>query len=431
MEPALEWAVAVDAGDTLRSFREQFCIPLSHARGDGRPSIYLVGNSLGAMPRTVPDAIAQELEDWQRLGVEAHLRGREPWYSAHEALREPGARLVGAKPEEVVWMNSLTVNLHLMMVSFYRPTPQRHRILIEDMAFPSDSYAVQSQIRAHGLDPATSLVRLRPREGERTIRDEDVIAFLEQEGRDVALVLLGGVNYQTGQVFDMARISAAAKGAGARIGWDLAHGAGNIPLRLHEWGPDFACWCSYKYLNGGPGAIAGCFIHERNARDTSLPRFAGWWGNDPQTRFEMVREFTPVATADAWQLSNPPIFSLAPVRESLKIFDEAGMDRLRDKSLRLTGYTRFCLERLCGDRVRVITPGEPDRHGCQLSIVVEGDARAAHRGLTARGIVTDFREPDIIRVAPVPLYNSFMDVLTFAGELADLLDAAGTSASDG
>ncbi len=422
IEPTLDWARAADEADELRSFREQFHIPPRAHRDDHR-SIYLVGNSLGCMPRGVDAAIAQELDDWRMLGVDAHLDGRHPWYSYHEPLRAPGARLVGALPREVVFMNSLTVNLHLMMVSSYRPTAQRHKIVIEDSAFPSDRYAVASQIAFHGFDPESSLVRLRPREGERVLRDADIVEFLRTQGGDVALVLLPGVNYLNGQVFDMAAITKVAREAGCATGWDLAHAAGNIPLKLHDWGPDFACWCSYKYLNGGPGAIAGCFVHERHLGDAGLPRFAGWWGNDPETRFEMREEFVPVASADAWQLSNPPIFSMTPLRVSLELFDRATMDALRAKSLLLGEFARAVLDDRLGDRVEVITPREVERRGCQLSVLVGNRAREVHGSLGAMGIVTDFRAPDVIRAAPVPLYNTFADVYGFAEGLERALSA--------
>lgn len=430
-------AARLDAEDPLRAFRDLFHIPPA-ADDARRPCVYLTGNSLGLMPRAAPAAVQSELEDWARFGVDAHLHGRHPWLPYHESVREPLARLVGALPHEVVAMNSLTVNLHLLMVSFYRPTPERHRIVIEDSAFPSDSYAVASQAEFHGYDPREAIVRLRPREGEQTLRTEDVEAYFECEGRSVALVLLGAVNYLSGQWFDMDRITAAAKRAGCTVGWDLAHAAGNVPVRLHDCGGggvDFAAWCSYKYVNSGPGAVAGAFVHERwvgrlseptagaeeSARRADVPRFAGWWGNDPATRFEMRPEFTPVASADAWQLSNPPVLALAPVRVSLELFDRAGMEALRTKSLQLTGYMEFLLERLCGDRVRVLTPLDPEERGCQLSLAVPGHGRDLERTLHTAGVVTDFREPDVIRAAPVPLYNSFGDVRRFVETLNRVL----------
>lgn len=412
-------AARLDAEDPLRSFRGLFHIPPS-AADPSRPSVYLAGNSLGLMPRAAPAAVQAELEDWARLGVDAHLRGRHPWLPYHERVRGPLARVVGAHPHEVVAMNSLTVNLHLLMVSFYRPTRERHRIVIEDSAFPSDTYAAASQAAFHGYDPREAIVRLRPREGEHTPRPEDAEAFFEREGTTVALVLLGAVNYLTGQWFDMERITSAAKRAGCVVGWDLAHAAGNVPLGLHDLNTDFAAWCSYKYLNAGPGAVAGAFVHERHTRAGSapLPRFAGWWGNDPATRFEMRPDFTPVASADAWQLSNPPILALAPLRVSLDIFDRAGMEALRAKSLRLTAYMEFLVDRLCAGRVRIVTPRDPARRGCQLSLAVLGSAVDVERRLRSAGILVDTREPNIVRAAPVPLYNSYEDVYRFATALA-------------
>jgi len=417
--PTLDFARAADADDPLTALRDEFVIPPSRAHDDGRSCVYLVGNSLGCMPRNVPSAINAELDAWQRLGVDAHLQGDHPWYTFHEALSEPGARLVGALPGEVVFMNALTVNLHLMMVSFYRPTPKRHKIIIEDSAFPSDRYAAASQIASHGYDPQTSLIRLRPRQGERVLRDEDITSFLRTDGGDVALVLLPGVNYLSGQVFDIAGITAAARDAGCAIGWDLAHAAGNIPLHLHDWAPDFACWCSYKYLNAGSGAVSGCFVHQRHHARDDLVRFSGWWGNDPSTRFEMGEGFVPVHSADAWQISNPPIFSMAPLRVSLEQIDRATMDAMRAKSLRLGAFALAMLDEIPG--VEVLTPREPGRRGCQLSIVVGERAREVHARLAEQGIMIDFRSPDVLRVAPVPLYNTYADVYGFADALRHVL----------
>ncbi len=404
----------------------------------GAPCLYLCGNSLGCMPRAAREAVEQELADWERQGVEAHLHGEHPWLPYHEEVRETGARLVGAKPGEVVMMNSLTVNLHLMMASFYRPAKKRFKIVIEDAAFPSDSYAVASQAAWHGLDPKKAVVRLKPRRGEACLRDDDVVDYLEEEGASVALLMLGGVNYLTGQWFDMERITATGKDAGCVVGWDLAHAAGNVPMRLHDWGVDFAAWCTYKYLNSGPGAVAGCFVHEKNGKNRkwmgkgALPRFAGWWGNDPATRFKMGPEFRPVSGAEAWQLSNPPILSMAPVRVSLEIFDRVGMAALRGKAMRLTAYMEWLLQerrhqggaasRHQGEGVfRIITPEQPSRRGCALSIAVEGGGKDLLKRLLARGVVCDFREPNVIRAAPVPLYNTFHDVWRFAGILREIV----------
>lgn len=406
------FAQQTDERDPLRSFRERFAIPDERAIG-GRsagPCIYFAGNSLGLMPKATPAAVQQELEDWARLAVEGHLSGRDPWYSYHEQFRESGARLVGAAPGEVVMMNSLTVNLHLLMVSFYRPTRERHRIVVEDTLFPSDSYAVASQARLHGFDAAESVVRLKPRAGETKLRTEDIIKAATE--KSVALVMLGAVNYLSGQWFQMEPITRAAREAGAVVGWDLAHAAGNVPMRLHDWGADFAAWCSYKYLNAGSGAVAGAFVHARHGNNPGLPRLAGWWGNDPGTRFQMLPEFVPRSGADGWQLSNPPILAMAPLKTSLAIFEEAGLERLREKSLMLTGYLEFLLVRL-GERVRIMSPGEPDERGCHLSLRVDGDGKQVLEALKREGVVCDFREPNIIRAAPVPLYNTFHEVWRF------------------
>lgn len=420
------FARRLDAEDPLRACRNLFHIP-PHPADPSRESIYLCGNSLGLQPKSTRALIEQELDDWARLAVDAHLRGRDPWLPYHEQFREPAARLVGGVPGEAVMMNSLTVNLHLLMVSFYRPTPERYKIVIEDAAFPSDSYAVASQLRFHGFDPAEGLIRLKPREGEWVLRTEDVEATLEREGRSVALVMLGAVNYLTGQWFDMKRITAAARKHGCVVGWDLAHAAGNVPLRLHEWNVDFAAWCTYKYLNSGPGAVAGAYVHERHGRDFSLPRFAGWWGNDPATRFEMKPGFMPRPGADGWQLSNPPIMALAPVKASMAIFDRVGMDALRRKSLQLTAYLEFLLDRVIGaERVRVITPRDPAARGAQLSLIVPGASRATEKALHREGVMADYREPDVIRVAPTPLYNTFHDAWRFVHILNRLIGGGGT-----
>jgi kynureninase len=404
--------MALDRADPLAAMRERFCIPRSAAK---IPVIYLAGNSLGLMPQRVHDVVNEELEQWSRLGVEGHFEGPRPWYSYHELLRETGARLVGAKPGEVVCMNSLTVNLHLMLVSFFHPTRERFKILMEDAAFPSDMYAVKTHLRTRGLDPDDALLIARPRDGESLICAEDLEELFAREGERIAVVLLGGVNYFTGQVFDMARITSVAQRYGCVVGFDLAHGAGNVPLSLHDWNVDFAVWCNYKYLNSGPGAVAGCFVHERHGMNSELPRFAGWWGNDPATRFRMHLQpaFIPRPGADGWQISNPPIFSLAPVYVSYEMFDEVGMSSFRRKSVYLTGYLQFLLDERLADRVDVITPREESGRGCQLSMVVReapGDLLAKLKG---RGVMSDFREPNVIRVAPVPLYNTFRDVWSF------------------
>ena len=416
-------AAALDAADPLAGFRDEFHIP---AGRDGSPQIYLVGNSLGAVPRAVVDHVNTELERWARLGAAAHFEGELEWLPYHELLTDPLARLVGGRPSEVVAMNSLTVNLHLLMVSFYDPKPARHKILIEDHAFPSDHFAVESQIRQRGHDPAESLVVARPRADEETLRRDDLLALIAEHGPELALVMLPGVQYYTGQVLPMAEITAAAHDVGARVGFDLAHAAGNVPLALHDWGVDFAVWCSYKYLNGGPGGVGGAFVHERHVGDRSLPKFLGWWGQRPDIRFEMGTVFDPIGTAESWQLSNPPILVMAALRASLDVFDRAGgMEPLRAKSERQIEYLDFLLAELIGDRVESITPAALAERGCQhsLRILVPGvDGQAVHQGLEDAGVACDWRYPDVIRVAPVPLYNSFTDIHRFVGVLARVLD---------
>lgn len=412
--PEEDFARELDAEEPLRRFRERFHIPID---SQGQELIYFVGNSLGLMPKATRKIVEQELDDWANLAVDAHFDAATPWYSYHETLREPAARLVGARPDEVVCMNSLTVNLHLLMATFYRPTKARHKILMEDPAFPSDTYAIKSQIAQHGFEPNESLLLAKAREGEHALRQEDIEALLEKQGDEIALVLFAGVNFFTGQLFEIGKITAAAQARGCIVGIDLAHAAGNVPLALHDWQVDFAVWCSYKYLNSGPGAVAGAFVHERHARNRELPRLAGWWGNDPATRFRMQLEpeFIPVPSADSWQLSNPPILAMAPLRTSFAIFDEAGgMTALRVKSLRLTGYLQFLLGTIGSERCSVITPPAPDDHGAQLSILVHEHPRELFQKLEAAGVKTDFREPNVIRVAPAPLYNTFHEVWRFA-----------------
>lgn len=405
----LSTAKEMDATDPLRGFRERFHMP----RGaDGNDVVYFTGNSLGLMPKTARGYVEQELTDWERLAVEGHIKAQHPWLPYHEFLTEQMASVVGAKPIETVVMNSLTVNLHLLLVSFYRPTTTRYKIIIERGAFPSDQYAVKSQIEFHGYDPVSSLIQLSPREGDSTLRTEDIIETIEREGDKVALVLLGGVNYYSGQAFDMLAITEAGHKIGAVVGFDLAHAAGNLELKMHDWDVDFAAWCTYKYLNGGPGAVGGAFINERHASNFDLPRFAGWWGHDKATRFLMGPKFHPIAGAEGWQISNPPILQMAVLRASLEIFAEAGMSALVEKSRKLTGYLETLIDEITDDRVSIVTPRDQEQRGCQLSIRV-GDKSLFER-VIARNIVADWREPDVIRVAPAPLYNSFEDVSRFA-----------------
>jgi kynureninase len=405
----------MDADDPLRSFRDLFHIPKG---GQATDVIYLAGHSLGLKPKVVNAFIVRELEKWGTLGVAGHFEGRESWIQYHEIVRDSMAKLVGGLQHEVVVMNSLTVNLHLMMTTFFRPSEGRSRILIESPAFPSDRYAVESQLIHHGLDPQTNLIELAPRAGEHSLRTDDILSAISGDPDRIALILLGGVNYFSGQVLDMRSITESARAFGIPIGFDLAHAVGNVPLRLHDWGPDFAVWCSYKYLNAGPGGIAGSFVHERHARNRSLPRLAGWWGHDPSSRFSMPRTFDATDSADGWQLSNPPILSLASLRASLEIFEDAGMDRLREKSLLLSAFLRELLAELNGP-FEIITPAEPDTYGCQVSLLFKRNGRQIFDALGGAGVRCDYRNPDVVRVAPVPLYNSFSDIVRFGAILQD------------
>lgn len=411
-------ALAQDASDPLAGFAGQFHHPYDRA---GRKLVYLCGHSLGLQPKSVAQYVEQELHDWQRLGVLGHHAALRPWIRYHEQAAAPLAALVGAHESEVVAMNSLTVNLHLMMVSFFRPEAKRNRILIEKSAFPSDRYAIVSQLVFHGLNAAEHLIEIEPRPGERTLRTEDVIHRIEQEGLTLALVLLPSVQYLTGQSLDLAPVIGAARRAGAAVGLDLAHGIGNTLLNLHEWNVDFAVWCSYKYLNAGPGAIGGCFVHERHARNFDLPRFAGWWGHDSAMRFQMEPEFNPIFGAQGWQISNPPVLSAAPLLASLDIFQRAGIGRLREKSIALTEFLQRLVETLLPGLVDIVTPGAASERGCQLSLRIARSPAAAkrcHDLLTAAGVVADWREPDVLRLAPVPLYNSYSDVFAAVDALS-------------
>ena len=405
-----EFAAKSDSEDPISSFRSRFFIP---KQKNGEDVIYFAGNSLGLQPKTVRDYIEQEIKDWEMLAVDAHLHAKHPWLPYHEFLTDETAKIVGAKPNEVVNMNALTVNLHLMLVSFYRPTPERNKILIEGKAFPSDHYAFQSQIKFHGYDPKTSLVEVNPGEGESIIRTDDILEYIEREGDSIALVMFSGVNYYSGQAFEMERITEVGHKKGCLVGFDLAHASGNLVMNLHEWGVDFAVWCSYKYLNGGPGAIAGCFVHEKHVTDNKIPKFLGWWGQDKETRFLMEHEFKPIPTVESWQLSNPPIFQLASLRASLDLFKEIGMPALREKSEKLTGYLEYLIEQESGASIEIITPKDKNQRGCQLSLRAKHEGKKLHQKLVLSGVVCDWREPDVIRVAPVPLYNTFRDVYNF------------------
>jgi len=403
-------ALSLDAADPLAGFAQEFHHPYDDS---GRRLLYLCGHSLGLQPKSAAQYVDQEMQDWRRLGVLGHHHAHRPWIEYHEHAAASLAALVGAHATEVVAMNSLTVNLHLMMVSFFRPSPARNRILMEKSAFPSDRHAMVSQLNFHGLNTAQHLIEIEPRPGERLLRTEDVVRRIEQEGSALALVLLPSVQYLTGQCLDLVPMMEAAHRAGATVGLDLAHGIGNTQQNLHDWNVDFAVWCSYKYLNAGPGAIGGCFVHERHARRDDLPRFAGWWGHDAASRFQMGPEFSPIAGAQGWQVSNPPVLSSAPLLASLEIFRRAGIERLRHKSVALTGFFRQLIETRLPGLVDIITPHAAEARGCQLSLRIARPAEAAkrcHASLTAAGVVADWREPDVIRLAPIPLYNSYSDV---------------------
>lgn len=411
----LDFARHQDAIDPLKHFRNQFFIP----QHNGADCVYLTGNSLGLQPKAVRTYLDEELEDWKKYGVEGHFHARRPWMPYHEFFAESLARLTGAKPTEVVAMGSLTNNLHLLMVSFFRPQGKRNKILCEAKAFPSDQYALASQARFHGLDPKAIVVEVAPRPGEHTIRHEDFMQKIEELGDELALVMIGAVNYYTGQVHNVKEITAAAQRVGAIAGWDLAHAMGNMPLELHNWGVDFAAWCTYKYLNSGPGATAGLFVHERHHDNADIPRFEGWWGHEKATRFAMPDTFVPMPTAEAWQLSNAPVFAMAPLRASLDIFDKVEVYQLREKTIRLSGYLEFVLDEIAREKnanFEIITPREWSQRGCQLSVFLHGQGRPLFDKLMAAGVIADWREPNVIRMAPVPLYNSFEDIYRF-GEI--------------
>ncbi len=416
-------AAALDAADPLAAFRSEFLFPNGP---DGQPVAYFCGNSLGLQPKATRAALDAELTNWAELAVEGHFHGTAPWMHSHGPLAEASAPVVGALPHEVVIMNGLSVNLHLLLVSFYRPAGARYKVLMEGGAFPSDQYALETQARLHGLDPADAIVELEPRPGEHTLRTEDITAKIAELGDSLATVLLGGLNYYTGQVFDMAAVTAAGHAVGATVGFDLAHAAGNVPLHLHDWDVDFACWCTYKYLNSGPGGIAGAYIHERFANQPDLLRLAGWWGQEPAERFQMKKGFRPTPGAEGWLLSNSPVLLLAPLRASLDIVARAGgMAALRAKSEPLTAYLESLIRalNLPADQLEIITPADPAQRGCQLSVLVHRRGRELFDYLAARGVVADWREPNVIRLSPVPLYNSFEDVRRAGAAMHDFFAA--------
>ena len=417
-EPGLDYAKKQDALDELSQYRTQFHIPKDN---HGNELIYLCGNSLGLQPKSTKAYINQELEDWANLGVEGHTDAKNPWLPYHEFLTKATAKLVGAKPIEVVTMNSLTANLHFMMASFYKPTKERYKILIESDAFPSDKYAVESQLRHHGYDDKEGLILWKPKAGEELLNYEDLEVILEAHGNEIALIMIGGVNYYTGQFFDFKRITDLGHSYGCKVGFDCAHGAGNVNLDLHNSGADFAVWCTYKYMNSGPGSLSGCFVHERHAYDKDLNRFTGWWSHNKDTRFNMRHEFDVLPGAEGWQLSNPPILSMAAIKASLDMFNEVGFDKILAKSKKLTGYFEYLLKQLGENTIRIITPENPDERGCQLSIQVLNADKSLHDKLTEAGVISDWREPDVIRCAPIPLYNSFEDVYLMVEKMKEIL----------
>jgi kynureninase len=420
-QPTPEFALKLDEHDPLKHYRDLFSIP---KKKDGRPVVYFTGNSLGLKPKSVNAYILAELKKWEDFGVEGHFEEPRPWFHYHSYFTDKVGKLVGAYPHEVVVMNSLTVNLHLMLTSFYTPTPKRFKIITEAGAFPSDQYALESQVKLHHLHPDQAIIELSPRKGELTLRTEDIVASIQEHKNELALVMMGGVNYYTGQVFDMKTITKATHAVGALCGFDLAHATGNIELDLHSWGVDFAVWCTYKYLNSGPGGTSGVFVHERHANSPHLPRLAGWWGHDEATRFKMQKGFSPMHGAEGWQLSNAQILPMAAHLASLEIFDKVGMEALRKKSLLLTGFMEYLIGQInqgAGkELVRIITPATPADRGCQLSLVVKGGKKVFTK-ITKAGMVADWREPDVIRIAPVPLYNSFTDVYQFYEALREAL----------
>jgi kynureninase len=425
-QDTLAFAESLDVQDELKHFRNEFLIP----QHDGKDAIYLCGNSLGLQPVQTEKYLKAQLNSWKDLAVEGWFQGDDPWLQFHHQLKQPLAKLTGAKTEEITVMNSLTVNLHLLFVSFYQPNSKRYKILMEGGAFPSDQYAVESQVIFHGFDPKKAIIELFPREGEHTLRNEDILSAIEQDADELALVLFGGVNYYTGQLFDMATIAKAAHDAGAYAGFDLAHAAGNVPLKLHEWNADFACWCSYKYMNSGPGGISGVFVHEKHFNNTQLKRFAGWWGYRPDKRFLMTPGFDPAKGAEGWQVSTSPILLMAVHKAALDIFEKAeGLDKLRDKSIMLTGYLEYLIQEINhqhGEELfMIITPKNQHERGCQLSVVCKRNGKTTFNYLAKNGVIGDWREPDVIRLSPVPLYNSFKDLYETASRLAESVVVSG------
>lgn len=420
-ENSIAFAKQLDNNDSLKHFKQKFFV----SQHNGKDCIYFTGNSLGLQPKNTLNEIQDVLNNWATLAVEGHFKGDNPWMHFHDKLTTPLAKIVGCLPHEVVVMNSLTVNLHLMMVGFYKPTKQRYKIICEAKAFPSDQYAFQSQAALHGLNADEVIIEVKPREGEQTLRIKDIISTIEEHANETALILFGGINYYTGQYFDIKTITETAHKAGAYAGFDLAHAAGNIELKLHDWNVDFACWCTYKYLNSGPGAVSGAYIHKRFATDRFFPRLAGWWGNDKQTRFKMEKQFNAIATAEGWQLSTPPALLLAAHKAALDIFEEAGIKNLHEKRKTLTAYLHFILndinQKNKEEVIEIITPANEEEHGCQISMFMHKNGKKIFNALTNEGVIADWREPNVIRVAPVPLYNTYEDVWRFGNIIGNIV----------
>ena len=415
---SLDFAKQLDQEDPISYLRNEFHIPRDK---HGKEWLYFTGNSLGLQPKITSKYIEQELDDWANFGVEGHFEAKNPWLSYHELLTDTMAKVVGAKPIEVVVMNTLTTNLHLLMVSFYQPSKTKYKIIIEGDAFPSDRYAVQSQLSFHGFDPEEALIEWKPKEGKQLLELEDLKSILDSQGDEVALLLIGGVNYYTGQYLDIKKIAELGHAKKCMVGIDLAHGAGNIQLNLHDSSIDFAAWCTYKYLNSGPGSLSGLFVHEKHAQRKDLPRFAGWWNHNKETRFNMRQPFDVMSGAEGWQLSNPPILSMAAIKASLDIFEKVGMDALLKKSKKLTGFFEYLINEIASDTIKIITPTNPNERGCQLSLQVKNADKNLYKKLTENNIITDWREPDVIRCAPVPMYTSFEDVYQMVSMLESLL----------
>ena len=417
-ETSFDFAIKMDQNDELKSYRDSFHFPVD---SNGNKILYFTGNSLGLQPKTTKEAVEQELDDWANFAVEGHFKAKNPWMPYHELLTDDMAEIVGAKPEEVVIMNSLTANLHFLMISFYNPTKKRFKILIESDAFPSDRFAVKSQLKLHGFDPKNDLIEWSPRSNENLLRIEDLQEIIKKNGDEIALILVGGVNYYTGQLLDLKKIAKIGHSKGCKVGIDLAHGVGNVNLKLHESGIDFAAWCTYKYLNSGPGSLGGIFVHNKHKKNKSLKRLTGWWGQNKSKRFKMREELEISNGAEGWQLSNPAILSMAAIKASLELFRKVGMNKLRMKSIKLTGYLEFLILKMNNKNIDIITPKDPNQRGCQLSIKLNNSNKSLHKNLRLNNVITDWRDPNVIRCAPVPFYNSYQDVYNFVKILKKLL----------